>query len=204
MALFKDFFATRSHKNVPKVRDTAPGAGPETLPVKMNLEERMAFRRELLFETHTATLNSHFIDVGTYRFKVMRTDKRGHCYVVMLDMSPGFMSSEQGQHKQLVEIAAALKTNAQVRFGLVIGGAYWRVDDTLETTVAQWARPSAPVELAPSGNQIASNIEKYEQATAAELAEFEAAWHNEDAIQVGDRTYASDLAPLGEDPPQDR
>ena len=54
----------------------------------MNLNERMAFRRELLCETIHASLKSRLIAANTYRFEVMRTDTRGHCFVVMLDMSP--------------------------------------------------------------------------------------------------------------------
>ena len=209
MALFQDFFASRGHKDTHKVREPAPEGGPETLPVKMNLEERMAFRRELLFETVKVTLNSHFIDAHSYRFKVMRTDKRGHCYVVMLDMSPAFMSSEQGEHKHLAGIAASLTRNAQTRYGLVVGGVYWRVDETLAAPVAEWAKraaPAEPVEQLAAQDQIASNIEKYERATAEQLAEFEAAWQNENEheIQIGDRTYSSDLAPLGDDTPPER
>ena len=39
--------------------------GPETLPVKMNLEERKAFRRELLYETIRVSLKSRFIAANT-------------------------------------------------------------------------------------------------------------------------------------------
>lgn len=177
------------------------------MPVKMNLEERMAFRRELLFETVRATLNSYFIEANSYRFKVMRTDKRGHCYVVMLDMSPAFMESEQGRQRQLTGIAAALTKNAHTRYGLVVGGVYWRADETLAVVVAEWAKPARPAATAipaasPSGT-VPSNIEKYEEATAEEFAAFEAAWQKNSDIQIGDRTYSSDLAPLGEDPPRE-
>ena len=97
MAIFQDLFAsTRRHKGEQNSRSQSRAPGPETLPVKMNLEERMAFRRELLFETIRATLSSHFIEPNSYRFKIMRTDRRGHCYVVMLDMTASFMTSEQG------------------------------------------------------------------------------------------------------------
>ncbi|MDB5965797.1 MAG: hypothetical protein JWQ72_2297 [Polaromonas sp.] len=201
MPIFQDFFSsTRGHKE-PKTRDSLQSAGPETLPVKMNLEERMAFRRELLFETVKATLNSQFIESTSYRFKVMRTDRRGHCYVVMFDMSPAFMHSEHGQHANLAGLAGMLTHNAHTRYGLVIGGVYWRVDDTL---AAQRSVPAAPVMAAPPApahDDIASSIERYERATAEQLAEFEAAWQKDSDIQIGDRTYSSDLAPLGEDPP---
>lgn len=168
----------------------------------------MAFRRELLFEIVKTTLNSNFIEPGSYRFRVMRTDKRGHSYLVMFDMSPAFMSSERGEHAQLTMLAAALTKNATSRYGLIVGGVYWRVDETLAADVAHWARPAgqtaaaAPHDAPHDAPDVASNIEKYERVTAEELAEFEAAWQKNSDVQIGDRTYSSDLAPLGEDPPR--
>jgi hypothetical protein len=209
MSLFKDLFSSSSSQKDssrdPLQDSSGRSRGPETMPVKMNLEERMAFRRELLFETIRASLNMRFIAPHTYRFKVMRTDKRGHCFVVMLDMSPTFMDSKAGQHAQLAETAALLTKNASTKYGLIVGGVYWRVDETLDVSVANWARPSAPVVLEHPGStpeeRRLANIEKFEQVTADEMAEFEAAWQKDSAIQIGDRTYSSDLAPLAEEPP---
>ncbi|MEO6017889.1 MAG: hypothetical protein ABIP46_11585 [Polaromonas sp.] len=213
MAIFKDFFSsTRSPKSDSQTHEAAHSlGGPETAPVKMNLEERMAFRRELLFDAVRATLHSRYIASNSYRFKVMRTDKRGHCFVVMLDMAPAFMASPQGQHAQLAEIAATLTQNALAKYGLILGGVYWRVDETLNTVVAQWARPPgldapvtpAPPPATPTTGKPPSNVENYERVTADELAAFEAAWQKNSEIQIGNRTYSSDLAPLGEDPPRD-
>ena len=166
----------------------------------------MAFRRELLYETLRASLNTRFIAQHTYRFKVMRTDKRGHCFVVMLDMSPTFMAGEAGQHAQLAQTAALITKNAQTKYGLIVGGIYWRVDETLDTAVAGWARPSTPLPLEPhqpsAEDRRLSNIEKYEQVSAEEMAAFEEAWQKDSAIQIGDRSYSSDLAPLAEEPSQ--
>ena len=209
MALFKNLFSSSpSHKALGSdpLQDTSGRSrGPETMPVKMNLEERMAFRRELLFETIRASLNTRFIAPNTYRFRVMRTDKRGHCFVIMLDMSPTFMASPGGQHAELAETAALLTKNAQTKYGLIVSGVYWRVDETLDVSVANWARPSVPVPLEQPGTtpeeRRLANIEKYEQVSAEEMAEFEAAWQKDSAIQIGDRSYSSDMAPLAEDPP---
>ena len=212
MAIFKDFFSsTRGQKSDSQTQEAAHSlGGPETAPVKMNLEERMAFRRELLFDAVRATLHSRYIASSSYRFKVMRTDKRGHCFVVMLDMAPAFMASPQGQHAQLAEIAASLTQNALAKYGLILGGVYWRVDETLNTVVADWARPAATTTSAPDAipaiakpEKAPTNVENYERVTADELAAFEAAWQKNSEIQIGNRTYSSDLAPLGEDPPRD-
>lgn len=211
MALFKDLFSgsrpPKANTGGGEARDSqddglGSARGPETKPVKMNLEERMAFRRELLYETIRASLSMRFIAANTYRFKVMRTDKRGHCFVVMLDMSPTFMDSPAGQRASLKETAALLIKNADSKYGLQVGGVYWRADETLDVSVANWARPgaTAPKPHVPStASERQSNIEKFEAVTAEEMAEFEAAWQKDSAIQVGDRTYSSDMAPLMEE-----
>lgn len=203
MPIFQSFFSsTRNPRGDPESQQLERASGPETAPVKMNLDERMAFRRELLFESVRATLSSQYIDSRSYRFKVMRTDKRGHCYVVMLDMAPAFMATEQGQHSQLVKTAAVITKNAMAKYGLMVGGVYWRVDETLDTTVASWAQRPSPAAL-DAARAIAdpADIEKYGNATAEELAAFEAAWQKSQEIQIGNRTYSSDLAPLAEEPP---
>ena len=212
MSLFKDLFSTsRTSQAKGESRDgnasldraLSGGSGPETTPVKMNLDERMAFRRELLFETIRASLNSRFIAANTYRFKAMRTDKRGHCFVVMLDMSPTFMASPAGQHASLKETAAELVKNAETKYGLQVSGVYWRIDETLDASVANWARPATSASPVPGTlTRHQSNIEKFEAVTAEEMAAFEAAWQKDHAIQIGERFYASDLAPLMEEPQQ--
>ena len=212
MALFKDFFSSsrdpKPSKGSREPQDSqsdreGSARGQETRPVPMNLEERMAFRRELLYEAIRASLKSRFIAVNTYRFKVMRTDKRGHCFVVLLDMSPAFMDSPAGLYASLKETAAVLVKNADTKYGLQVGGVYWRADETLDVSVANWARPAVPAPPGPSTESLRqTNIEKYEAVTAEEMAEFEAAWQKDSAIQVGDRTYSSDLAPLAEETPK--
>lgn len=204
MKIFQNLFSTtRSEPDELPVQGRTFSRGPETVPVKMNLEERMEFRRELLFETVRSTLGDSRIMPGSYRFKVMRTDKRGHCYAIMMDMSSAFMDSAQGRHRQLAQIAALLTQNARIRYGLIVTGMYWRTDETLDVAVAAWARPTGP--LAPAAepaDPALSNIEKYEHATADQLAAFEAAWQKNNDVQIGDRTYSSDLAPLGDDSPR--
>ncbi len=211
MTLFKDLFSpSRSPKasepahldRVSQVDELSSSRGPETKPVRMNLEERMDFRRELLYETIRASLQSRFIAANSYRFKVMRTDKRGHCFVVMLDMSSTFMASPTGQHNILKETAAVLVKNAATKYGLQVGGVYWRVDETLDVSVANWAKPGIPAPPTAATSQHQANIEKFEAVTAEEMADFEAAWQKDSAIQIGQRSYASDLAPLLDEPKQ--
>ena len=212
MALFKNWFTSVRSPNeliaTTMTRDSldqtvSRSRGPETMPVRMDLEERMAFRRELLYETIRASLSLRGIAPHTYRFKAMRTDKRGHCFVIMFDMSPTFMGSPAGQNEQLGTLAALVIANAQTRYGLIVGGVYWRVDETLDASVANWARPSRPALLdAREENAPLSKAQDHQSATPEELADFEAAWNRDRAVQIGERTYSTDLAPLAPEPVQ--
>lgn len=181
MSILKSLFATKESAK----------SGPETAPVKMNLEERMAFRREMLYEAIKVTMQASGVLSASYKFRVVRNDKRGHQYSVMIDLSTDFLANPEGQPARLVAVGANIVRNAMARYGIVVAGVYWRVNEELQgfdKASADAAAPAIPPPQTPR--------EKYERATADELAAFEAAWQKGQELQVGDRIYSSDLAPL--------
>jgi hypothetical protein len=200
MALLKFLSSARGALSEKKDRDPAVSTGPETLPVPMNLEERMAFRRELLFEAIRGTLHDESLEPGSYHFKVMHTDKRGHCFVVMLDMTQVFMDSARGSPHELSAIAARLAKSAQTRYGLVIDSVYWRTDESLGTLSAARGRRSSLPEGPASAAEAAARIKKSQGTLVAQLAEFEAAWQKRADAKVGERTYTTDFGGLEEIP----
>lgn len=172
------------------------GSGPETAPVKMNLDERMAFRREMLFDSVKTTMQSHGILSGSYRFKVVRADKRGHSFVVMVDLSTDFMDSEQGQSRPLQALGASMTKTALGRYGVGIAAVYWRINPELKGFDPERVAPASAEDTSSPEAQRSANMRKYERATAQELAAFESAWQKGSELTIGDRTYSSDLAPL--------
>ncbi|MDO8387399.1 MAG: hypothetical protein Q7T13_13500 [Polaromonas sp.] len=174
------------------------GGGPETGPVKMNLDERMAFRREMLFDSVKSTMESRGILSASYRFKVVRADKRGHSFVVMVDLSTDFMDGEQGQQRPLMALGDAIRKNALSRYGIGVPAVYWRVNEEIKGFDPHRGEDTNPGTATPEAIR-SSNLRKYERATAQELAAFESAWQKSSELSIGDRTYSSDLAPLGSD-----
>lgn len=174
------------------------GGGPETGPVKMNLDERMAFRREMLFDSVKSTMESRGILSASYRFKVVRADKRGHSFVVMVDLSTDFMDGEQGQQRPLMALGDAIRKNALSRYGIGVPAVYWRVNEEIKGFDPQRGEDTNPGTSTPEAIR-SFNLRKYERATAQELAAFESAWQKSSELSIGDRTYSSDLAPLGSD-----
>ena len=192
MSFFQSLFSSSQSG----ARDSA--AGPETGPVKMNLDERMAFRREMLFDSVKGTMESRGILSASYRFKVVRADKRGHSFVVMVDLSTDFMDGEQGQQRPLMALGEAIRKNALSRYGIGVPAVYWRVNEEIKGfDPLRDGSVAPPVEASPEA-QRSSNVRRYERATAQELAAFEAAWQRSSELSIGDRTYSSDLAPLGD------
>lgn len=114
MSILKSLFATK---------DSAK-SGPETAPVKMNLEERMAFRREMLYEAIKVTMQASGVLSASYKFRVVRNDKRGHQYSVMIDLSTDFLGNPEGQPARLVAVGANITRNAMARYGIVVAGVY--------------------------------------------------------------------------------
>lgn len=190
MSVLRNLFTTGK-------RSKSAPAGPETAPVKMNLEERMEFRREMLYEAITITMQAHGILSASYRFRVVRNDRRGHMYSVMMDLSTDFMHNREGRPAQLVALGAAIGKNAAARYGILVAGVYWRVNDEIQGFEA--SRPVAE----PSVDAAAPDLPprpSHGRARAEELAAFEASWHKGQELRLRDRVYASDLAPLGGDP----
>ncbi len=180
MSILKNLFANKESAR----------SGPETAPVKMNLEERMAFRREMLYEAIKVTMQASGVLAASYKFRVVRNDKRGHQYGVMIDLSTDFLNNPEGQPARLLAVGASITHNAMARYGIVVAGVYWRINEELQGFDRAPAGVAAPVATPPTSR------EKYERATADELAAFEAAWQKGQELQVGDRIYSSDLAPL--------
>jgi len=174
-------------------------SGPETGPVKMNLEERMEFRREMLYEAIRVTMHAHGILSASYKFRVVRNDKRGHQYLVLVDLSTDFLHNREGSPERLVAVGAAIQKNAAARYHLLVSGVYWQVNEQIVGFEA--SRPGA----LRGGQDPAAppQPQRHERATAEELAAFEAAWEKGRAMQIGDRVYSSDLAPLEPDSSKD-
>ncbi len=164
MFMFKDLFGTWA-------RTKSAPSGPETAPFKMNLEERMEFRREMLYDALKVTMQAHGILSSSYRYRVVCEDRRGHQYSVLMDLSTDFMHNRQGRPEQLVSLGASIRKSAAVRYRLVVTGVYWQVNDRIQGF----------------------------GATADELAAVEAVGQNGQELRLPDGVYVTDLAPLGEE-----
>lgn len=94
----------------------------------MTLEERMAFRREMVFEAMREVLVKHGLPPLSYKLNVARLDSRGHRYAVMVDLVPqlaGRVVDFPGEW-QTMEMQAT--QTASSRYRVKVSNVYWRLE----------------------------------------------------------------------------
>jgi hypothetical protein len=113
-----------------KRRSSPPPAAatPPAEPVqRMDLEERMAFRRERLYQSIRETFLSMEVVSHMYRFKVMPVDERHHRFIAMIDVAKSFVTGPKSKTKSFAAMEQNMRLNTYKRFGILIDGIYWRV-----------------------------------------------------------------------------
>ena len=187
--------------------DTLPAApgGSETHPRRMPRGERLDCVAGLWLEVH---MNSDTLEMR-HCFVPLEECLRFHRGYTEADAEAGWrhtiaahklVAGPAGEHVSLKAMAAVLIKNAEISYGLHVGGVYWRADETLDVTVDNWAQPAVSAPSALSTDSVRqSNNNKSEAVTAKEIADFEAASQEESVIQSGSRTYSSGLIPMMEE-----
>ena len=190
-----------------------PGKAPPASPnLRMDLEERKAYRRECLYQSIRETFLSMEVVANMYRFKVMPVDERHHRFIAMVDVAKSFVAGAQARTKSFAAMEQAMRSAAYQRYGVVIDGIYWRVSDAEEpferrTRASDPARSGsieAVMQRAPdatSASPAAASMARhhYQSVSADERAAFMAALQRGKApplVRVGEQEYQSDLMPL--------
>lgn len=183
----------------------------------MSLEERKAFRREMLYQSLRETFLSMDIIGSMYKFKVMPVDERHHRFVAMFDVAKSFVAGKDARTKSFAQMEQLMRTNAFKRYGVVLVGTYWRVSDwehqfeqgtrdSDETATNQAIRSETPRQIdtraqeqAPTSAARALARHGFDAVSEDEAKAFMEAIEKGLAppvVRIGDQEYQSDLAPL--------
>lgn len=170
-------------------------SAPETVMLsakgtrRMNLEERMAFRRELAEQVVRESLQELAVPATGYNLRLMPLDPRHHRYIVMLDVARGFAPSLQGQACTENEVELRIRRNAYERYGLSVEGIYWRAGAQQAAFERRGLSPALVQEgLRPW--ELVSDEEK--QALMEAIRE----GSELPVLHVGELEYLTDMAPL--------
>ena len=188
-----------------------------TVTQRMSLEERKAFRREMLYQSLRETFLSMDIIGSMYKFKVMPVDERHHRFVAMFDVAKSFVTGKDARTKSFAQMEQLMRTNAFKRYGVVLVGTYWRVSDwehqfeqgtrdSDETATNQAIRSETPRQIdtraqeqAPTSAARALARHGFDAVSEDEAKAFMEAIEKGLAppvVRIGDQEYQSDLAPL--------
>ncbi len=183
---------------------------------RMDLEERKAFRQEMLYQSIRESFLTMEVIGSMYKFKVLPVDMRHHRFIAMIDVAKSFVTGKEAKTKSFAALEKLMRANAYKRFGVLIEGIYWRVSETesqfdqLSRTedgpatagaaITAQTRQQAPAQPAKQSNGAASLARNaYQPVSDEEALAFMQALQNGLAppvVRVGEWEYQSDLAPL--------
>ena len=201
----------------PKRESTAVAESAVARANRMDLEERKAFRREMLYQSIRESFLSMEVIGSMYKFKVMPVDERHHRFIAMIDVAKSFVTGKEARTKSFAALEKLMRANTYKRFGILIEGTYWRVSESESQFEHVPQKRSQSAEVAgthtpdatpkpgqgstaahqPKATAFARNA--YQPVSDEEAKAFMEALRNGLAppvVRVGDREYQSDLAPL--------
>lgn len=188
-----------------KSKPAAPVEVPPAPAKRMTLEDRKAFRQEMLYQSIRESFLSMEVLANMYKFKVIPVDERHHRFVAMVDVAKSFVTGRDNRTQSFAAFEQLMRVNAYKRFGVLIDGIYWRVSES-ESQFERYSRVTdvagaAPVQRGQSapGTTTALARQTYQAVSDDEAKAFMDALHSGKslpAVRVGEQEYQSDLAPL--------
>lgn len=184
-------------------RNEAPDSKPpETDPQRMTLAERMAYRREMLYQSIRESLLQLQAISSMYKFRVMNLDARHHRFVVMIEVTSSFDAKMDGMSVGFNQIEEFIKTRASESFGISLESIFWRVNE-IESSFASALRAGDGSTAASRDMNTARQREVPEDVTVARqrLARAQVAPASQDnsqpgAISVKDMDYETEQGSL--------
>ena len=173
---------------------------PDSLPPsRMNLEERKAFRGEMIQQVIRESLQALDIKASAYCLRVMPLDVRHHRFIAMIDVGHSFEPQRSGGAWNFPEVETFIQKSAIERFGLLLDGIYWRIGTT--TTVFERRRRerdeittkadrAVDADIRPGSYRLVSDEEKQALMEAIRQGS------ERPVLRVGDQEYQTDMAPL--------
>lgn len=198
--------------------EVAAAAAAEAHAKRMDLEERKAFRQEMLYQSIRESFLTMEVIGSMYKFKVMPVDLRHHRFIAMIDVAKSFVTGKDAKTKSFAALEKLMRSNAYKRFGVLIEGIYWRVSET-ESQFDRLSRTADGAESVVDGTPAAAVVRQrpasptrgqsdgeqplarhaYQPVSDDEAQAFMEALRNgitPPVVRVGEWEYQSDLAPL--------
>jgi len=188
-------------KKLSSSRGAAPDSSlSEASVARMSLAERMAYRREMLYQSIRESLLQLQVISSMYKFKVMNVDARHHRFVAMIEVTNGFEAKLDGISLGFNQAEEFIRKRTLERYGVSLDAIFWRVNE-IESSFVRTYRAGDSPEAARTGMGKTRQREVVGDVSAARqrLARAQVAPvgpDGSDAIAVQHLDYQSDHAPL--------
>jgi len=140
-------------KKLSPQRNEAPDSTPaETDPERMTLDERMAYRREMLYQSIRESLLQLQVVSSMYKFRVMNLDARHHRFVAMIEVTNSFEAKMGGISVGFSQIEEFIRKRAFERHGISLEAIFWRVNETESSFVRTRRTGDSPNAAPPDTN----------------------------------------------------
>jgi hypothetical protein len=187
-------------------------AGPTIIDnSKMNLDERVEWRTQMVYNVVRETLIRFGVTDNKYRLKVVPFDGRAHMFYVNMDIGRDFALGQSADNVEgFAGIENVIATTTFKQYGISIAGMYWRADDSKNVFDIMRYSPNArrknleiefedtcPEEIFEDMRSI--KRKDFEELNKDEIEAFRYAISvgmKPPTIHIGNKEYQSDLAPL--------
>jgi len=173
----------------------------------MTLEERMAFRRQMVFEAVREVLTEHGVSSKAFKLNVARLDSRGHRYAVMVDLLQlaGKITKHPGEWAIM---ESKMTAEAERRYRVKVASVYWRIEHGhIDVATVLPIEPAATAALVTQSTNGFPDTVLEDRHTGYsknlgtdELCVFEQALLDgqdpQKPLRVGEKIYQTDFMPL--------
>lgn len=190
-------------KRRPSRLGEAPDSTPsERNPERMSLEERMAYRREMLYQSIRESLLQLQVISSMYKFKVMNVDARQHRFVAMIEVTTTFEAKRDGIGLGFNQVEELIRKRTIERYGVSLDAIFWRVNEIESSFVRSYRAGDSP-EAARAGmgqtrqREVVGDVSAARQRLArAQVVPASPDESHLGAISVQHLDYESEHAPL--------
>lgn len=123
--------------------DGAPQA-PTSALARMGLEQRKAYRHEMLYQSIREKLLQLGALPSMFRFRARALDERCHRFHVAMEVSSAFQIELQERPLNFPQIASLLRRHSHAGYGLVIESMDWQVDASVASFTRERRAEDAP------------------------------------------------------------
>ena len=177
--------------------DAPDSSPPPTDPEAMSLAERMAYRREMLYQAIRESLQELQVINSMYKFKVVNEDARHHRFIAMIEVTNSFEAKISGMSAGFSQVEAFIRKRTRERIDVSLDAIFWRVNEVESTFVrTQRAgdRPQATVSATNPTHQ--REVPGDDPAARRRLARGQPPPSPIGALAVQHLDYETELAPL--------